>query len=305
MHENQLEVTAEDVRALVAAQFPNWSHLAVTPVASHGTVHLLFRIGPELVARLPMQAADPDVVYAALAAERDAAQTVRGQVPVATPEPVALGAPGDRYPLPWAVYRWIPGSVAHSAHEASSPELGQDVGVLVRALREIPTDGRSFDRPGRGGQLADLDDDVRACLSRDTTPFRVGELADLWSRLRRTPRHEPDVTTHGDLMPGNLLLTDGRLSAVLDVGMLGPADPALDLMPAWNLLQGAGRDAFRSTVDVDGDQWERGKAWAFGQAIGCLDYYRETNPVMSATAVSTLAALLADEERVLPRPPHG
>ena len=50
-----------------------------------------------------------------------------------------------------------------------------------------------------------------------------------------------------------------------------------------------------ATVGSADDEWERGKGWALAQAIGCLAYYRETNPTMSRTAHRTLTALLADE----------
>ena len=44
------------------------------------------------------------------------------------------------------------------------------------------------------------------------------------------------VWVHGDLLPGNLLVVDGRLSAVIDFGVLTVGDPACDLLPAWNLF---------------------------------------------------------------------
>jgi len=295
MHDDQIDVNVADVESLVAEQFPQWRHLPVTPVTSHGTVHLLFRLGDDLVARLPMQLGDPETTYAALAAEQRAARMLLGRVPVATPEPVAIGSRGPACPLPWAVYRWLPGSTA-GEDVAGDTAFARDLAQFVGAVRALDTGGRTFDRSGRGGRLADVDDYVRRCLTRDTTPFSAGELRSLWQRLRRTPRTEPDVMTHGDLMPGNLLVSHGRLSAVIDVATVGPADPALDLQPAWNLLTGAAREAFRVALHVDDHQWDRGRGWAFAQALGCLDYYRETNPVMSQTAVRTLAALLDDED---------
>ena len=100
----------------------------------------------------------------------------------------------------------------------------------------IDTGGRTFTGDGRGGRLADHDQSVAAYLADAEGMIDTVALRTLWARLRGTPRDQPDVTTHGDLMPGNLLVTDGRLAAVIDVGMAGPADPALDLQPAWNLL---------------------------------------------------------------------
>jgi hypothetical protein len=40
----------------------------------------------------------------------------------------------------------------------------------------------------------------------------------------------------GRLLPGNLLVHQGRISAVIDFGCLGVGDPACDLIVAWALL---------------------------------------------------------------------
>lgn len=76
--------------------------------------------------------------------------------------------------------------------------------------------------------------------------------------------------THGDLIPGNLVVRDGRLVGVLDPGLLGPADPALDLIVAWHALADGVRDQFRRGLDCSDLDWERGKAWAFEQSIGLV-----------------------------------
>ena len=64
---------------------------------------------------------------------------------------------------------------------------------------------------------------------------------------------------HADLMPGNLLVSGGRLTAVIDFGCLGTGDPACDLFPAWNLLPPGARDVFRAALDVDDNAWIRGR----------------------------------------------
>jgi aminoglycoside phosphotransferase (APT) family kinase protein len=100
------------------------------------------------------------------------------------------------------------------------------------------------------------------------------------------------VWLHADLMPGNLLLRDGRLAAVIDWGAVAVGDPAVDLMPAWNLLPAGARDTYRRSLGVDDATWERGRGWAVVQASMALPYYVDTNPVMAATARHTLAAVL-------------
>ena len=161
----------------------------------------------------------------------------------------------------------------------------------------MDTGERTFTGDRRGGLLTRQDPYVAAYLDDAAGMIDTAGLREMWTRLRTTQRAAPDVWTHGDLMPGNLLCAHGRLAAVIDVGGLAPADPALDLMPAWNLLDPGTRAVFGDAVGSDRDEWDRGKGWAFAQAIGCLAYYRVTNPPMSETARRTLQALLDDEER--------
>jgi aminoglycoside phosphotransferase (APT) family kinase protein len=304
MHAGQHDVDAATVRRLVASQFPQWRHLAVTPVPSPGTVNAIFRVGDGLAARLPLQGDDPEAVRACLAAEAEAAAELHGSTRVPTPEPVALGEPGAGYPLPWSVQTWLPGSTAFDLDPAASSAFAADLAAFVADVRALDTRGRPFRGTGRGGDLRDQDAWVEECLDRSSGVLDVPPLRALWAELRPLPRADPDLMTHGDLVPGNVLVTrrDGhlRLGGVLDVGGLGPADPALDLVGAWHLLDPGPRRVLRDELATDELQWERGRAWAFAQAIGLVWYYATTNPVMSALGRRTLGRLLDD-----PGPPPG
>lgn len=290
MHADQLDVTVDLVGRLVRGQFPEWGDRAVTAVRSHGTVNALFRIGDELVARFPITPGDPAARRRGLVDEADAARRLHAVSPFPTPEPMGIGEPGAGFPLPWAVYSWVPGTIADVS---GSPAFAEDLARFVLALRDVPTEGRVFTGSWRGGVLTSQDENVADGLERSRSMIDTDALARLWSSLRTTPRTEPDVWAHRDLMPGNLLVTDdGRLAGVIDVGEFTVADPAIDLQPAWNLFDTDARTAFRQALGSDDAEWHRGMAWSFAQAIGCLWYYVETNPVMSRTAHHTLTALL-------------
>jgi aminoglycoside phosphotransferase (APT) family kinase protein len=292
MHAGQLDVTVELVDGLVRTQFPDWSGLAVRAVPSHGTVNALFRIGDDLVARFPILPGEAATIRQELDDEADAARRLRRMSPYPTPEPIAIGAPGEGYPLPWSVYSWVDGTIAYDAEVAGSTAFAEDLARFVLALRAEPTEGRVFTGSWRGGVLTSQDEYIADGLERSRGMIDVDQLARLWAELRTTPRTEPDAWTHRDLMPGNLLVKDGRLAGVIDVGTFTVSDPAMDLQPAWNLLDPTAREAFRLALDSDDAEWRRGMGWSFAQAIGCLWYYVETNPVMSRTAHHTLTALL-------------
>jgi aminoglycoside phosphotransferase (APT) family kinase protein len=234
-------------------------------------------------------------VWFEVRAEADAAHELAGRTRLATPEPVAIGGPGRDYPMPWLVQTWLEGTVAIDADSSESELFATDLAEFISGVRRIDTRGRSYSGYGRGGVLADHDDWIQECLARSEGLLDVEVLSRLWQSMRELPRGDsPDVMNHGDLLPGNLLVHEGRLVGVLDVGGLAPADPALDLVSAWHLLEAGPRQVLHECLGADDEEWERGKAWAFQQAMGAVWYYVDSNPVFSQVGRRTLARITAE-----------
>lgn len=288
MHDDELSIDADVVRALIDEQFPDWSGLDLRPVVAEGTVNAIFRLGDDLAVRLPLQPTDESE----LDAEHRAAAAFAAATSVPSPEIVAVGRPDERYPQAWTVQTWLTGATATDVDPAGSIGLAADLAALITELRAVPTDGRVFSGRGRGGALSDHDEWVATCLERSEGLLDVAPLRELWAEFRGLPHAAPDVMSHGDLLPGNLLVADGRLCGVLDVGGFGPADPALDLICAWNTLDTEPRAALREALGSGDVEWERGRAWAFQQAMGLVWYYVESNPGMSELGRRTLTRLL-------------
>jgi aminoglycoside phosphotransferase (APT) family kinase protein len=295
MHADQLIVPAATVRALVDEQFPQWRELPVRGLESQGTVNAIFRIGNELAARFPLRGADPGRTRDELLAEAEAARELAAHTGFRTPEPVALGEPGAGYPLPWSVQTWLPGVVATDQDPAGSAAFARDLAAFITDVRSIDVGGRTFRGTGRGGDLPSHDAFMEVCFRRSEQLLDVPRLRRMWQQMRVLPRDSgPDLMTHGDLIPGNVLVAGGRLTGVLDVGGLGPADPALDLVGAWHLLDDGPRQVLRDDLGCGDLEWARGQAWAFQQAMGLVWYYVDTNPAMSRTGRRTLARLMAE-----------
>jgi aminoglycoside phosphotransferase (APT) family kinase protein len=289
MHDDQIEIGPETVRELVRRQFPDWQALPVTRHASSGTVNAIFRLGGGLAARFPLRPDDQDKVRRELQAEAEAAAELAGRTRFATPEPVAIGEPGAGYPLPWSVQTWLPGVTAAEDDAGSSREFARDLAEFIGGVRGIGVRDRRFSGRGRGGDLASHDPWVQECLRRSEGLVEVHRLSRIWEVLRDLPRAPGgDVMSHKDLIPGNVLVSGGRLAGVLDVGDLGPADPALDLVGGWHLLEAGPRQEFRAALGSGDLEWQRGMAWAFEQAIGAAWYYRRSNPAMSLMGTRTL-----------------
>ncbi|RKN51910.1 aminoglycoside phosphotransferase family protein [Micromonospora costi] len=298
MHEGQLAVSLRTVRELVDAQFPQWRELPVRRVSSHGTVNAIVRVGDRLTARFPLQPCPLEEAWRWLEREAEAARELLGRTRFPTPEPVALGEPGAGYPLPWSVQTWVPGAVATDQDPGDSYGFAEDLAEFVAGVRAIDTRGRTFGGQGRGGELPAHEEWVQTCFRRSEGLLDVPALRRIWTAMRDLPRGGPDVMNHGDLIPGNVLVSGGRLAGVLDVGGLGPADPSLDLVGAWHLLERGPRQALRRALGCDDVEWERGRAWAFVQALGLVWYYDRTNPAMSGMGRRTLARIVDDPPTV-------
>lgn len=296
MHDDQVDVTTEIVAALIEEQFPRWSGEAIRPLSSTGTVNAVFRVGNDLSARFPLRLADADEVLAVLEREAEASAELARVSRFPVPEPVALGKPGAGYPMPWSVQTWLPGTVASDADPSGSDAFAEDLAAFIAALRDAETRGRVFNGDNRGGVLADHDGWMATCFEESEGLLDVPRLREVWGRFRELPRTSADVMSHGDLIPGNVLVAGDRLGGVLDTGGFGPADPALDLVGAWHLLRPGPREVLRRTLGCDDLEWERGKAWAFEQAMGLVWYYVETNPAMSRLGRRTLERVLESVE---------
>lgn len=294
MHDDQLEISADTVRTVVDDQFPEWRDLPIAPLRSQGTVNAIFRLGDLYTARFPLRPEEPAKVRRWLEEEAEAARELAGVTRFPTPEPVAIGEPGVGYALPWSVQTWLDGTIATDDDPSASVPFALDLAEFVQGVRAMDTRGRTFSGQGRGGDLRDHEEWVETCIAKSTELLDEKALWAMWFGFRDLPSIAEDVMSHGDLIPGNVLVANGRLTGVLDVGGLGAADPALDLVAAWHLLEDEPRAAFRDALGSDDLEWERGRAWAFEQAMGVVWYYRETNPPMARMGMTTMRRLLAD-----------
>ncbi|MGW4291479.1 aminoglycoside phosphotransferase family protein [Micromonospora chersina] len=291
MHADEVLTDADLVRRLLAGQFPHWADRPLRLVASYGTDHDIYRLGDDLAVRLPR------IGWATRQAAREAEWLPRlaPHLPLALPVPVAMGRPAEGYPFDWSVCEWLPGENASTAR-FDLDAAAVDLAAFVAALRRVDT-ADAYPRPprARGADLAELDDGVRDAVRRLGDRVDGGAVLRAWQESLDAPAWDgPGVWVHGDLLPGNLLVVDGRLSAVIDFGGLNVGDPACDLQPAWNVFTGRSRARFRTELAVDDASWLRGRGWALLQAVIALPYYWDTNPGIVRQTSHALREVLAD-----------
>lgn len=293
MHADEVDLDAPLVVRLVAGQFPQWAELPIGPVRFRGTDNALYRLGDEMVVRLPrIQRAT-----LSLDKERQWLPKLAPLLPLDVPVPLAKGMPAEDYPWEWSVYRWLEGETAIDEPIADLEQAATDLAEFVGALQRVdPTDGPP---PGehngfRGEPLAARDAAVRKAIASLGDEIDVGGVTAVWeAALRASVWQRPPVWLHGDLDSRNLLIVEGRLSAVIDFGCLGVGDPACDVMVAWKVLSATIRDSLRAALSIDEATWARGRGWALSQALGALSYYTlETNPVLVREARRWMSEVL-------------
>jgi aminoglycoside phosphotransferase (APT) family kinase protein len=292
MHDDELDIDVDLVRRLLSRQFPRWADLRLEPVASAGTVNALYRLGDHMVVRLPrVERAKGGVEH-----EHEWIPRLSPLLPVTIPPLLGKGVPGEGYPLPWSVFHWIEGENPTADKLAAPDGLAQDVATFIAALRRIDPTGAP---PAyRGGSLMTRDGEVRMWITNLGDAIHTDAVMEVWKKsLQAPPWPRPPVWVHSDLLPGNLLVSRGRLSGVIDFAASGVGDPACDLIVAWNLLPPSVRSDFRAALNTDEATWARGRGWALSMGLGALSYYQDTNPVMATNGRHAILEVLADHHR--------
>lgn len=270
---------------LITQQFPDWGDLPLTRVESAGTDNIIFRLGTDKVMRLPRYAE----AAALVAKELLYLPKFASHLPLAIPTPIAKGEPCADFSWNWSIYHWLEGKDAVHATATDWQETARLLGEFIAALQQIDaTDGPVC---GRGVPLSKRDKVTRSAIA----DLNIDGALAVWEKALQAPVWEGSpVWLHADLHAGNLLVKEGKLSAVIDFGLMGVGDPACDVMVAWTYLPADVRDIFRKASKVDDATWARGRGWALSFGVVALSYHRGKNLVLSNIAQNTIDAILGE-----------
>ena len=260
------EIVASLVSRLVAAQFPQWAGLPVTRLEQFGWDNITFRLGSDLSVRLP----SGDSYAPQVDKEHRWLPVLAPHLPLAIPQPLAKGEPGLGYPWHWSVCKWIEGEPATHEGIADLNDFAIQLADFLSALYKVdpaggpPAGEHSF---FRAGPLASYDGETRDAISAFGDEIDDDAAINLWQTALSEKWSAPPVWVHGDVASGNLLVREGRLSAVIDFGCSAVGDPACDLTIAWTFLSGESRNAFRTRIALDDETWARARGWALWKAL--------------------------------------
>ncbi|WED44349.1 aminoglycoside phosphotransferase family protein [Legionella cardiaca] len=284
MHENELEIDEYLVNALLVSQCPHWAHLPLKAVASSGTDNALFRLGDNYVVRLPRIEWAPGSIKKNIDKENEWLPKIAPFLKKPISEPVFKGCPDKSYPWYWSVTKWNEGHNPSYEKDNEYEFLAKDLACFLNDLHGIKMANGPLSR--RGIPLKELDKETIKAISELTDEIDIRTVTSLWRELSQIPswNNEP-VWLHGDFLPGNILVQNNRLAAVIDFSDVGIGDPACDLVIAWSLLDSHSRNIFKENLQyIDENTWERGRGWALSIALIMLPYYKISNPVLASLA---------------------
>lgn len=254
------------VKKLIATQFPQWNNVDIKPVEHGGWDNRTFHLGNEMLIRLPSAECYAEKV----AKEQYWLPKLAPFLPLAIPTPIAMGQPCKEYPWPWSIYKWIKGEAASYATVTDLCKVAKKLAHFLKTLHCIDTTGGLL--PGahnfyRGGLLQVYDKETRQAISLLKGKINTELAKEIWEKALVTKWEYKPVWVHGDISPGNILIENGKLIAVIDFGGLAIGDPACDLAIAWTYFKDKSRATFYEHLPLDYDTWHRGRAWVLWKAL--------------------------------------
>jgi aminoglycoside phosphotransferase (APT) family kinase protein len=306
LHDNEIPIDVGLVRNLVDYEFPQYAALRLSRLDASGSTNVLFRLGDNLLVRLPRQPGGSS----AIDKERHWMPEVGRHLPVAVPEIIAVGEPAYGYGERWSIVRWLDGELPIVCAPGDPPTaqrsmLAMDLANAILALRAVDVSEAAATDPSlrwyRGRTLTEFDEqthrNIWLCRSIKGLDLDLDAATGVWETALNLPGAVEAATDrwyHSDLVAENLLMTNDRLTGVLDFGGLAVGDPTIDLHGAWELFDSPARTVFRTQLGVGEDEWLRGRAWALAIALGCFTYYWEKMPGRRRDRLAMVQSVLAD-----------
>jgi aminoglycoside phosphotransferase (APT) family kinase protein len=265
---HQVDITHALVSQLITEQFPAWKSLPIKMVKSGGVDNRSFHLGHDMLIRLP----SAEGYAAQVQKEQTWLPQLATSLSMQIPKPIAMGVPSIFYPWHWSIYTWISGQsanlikIAPNDLEYISIQLAQ----FLRELRQIDLKDAPLAGPHnyyRGAHPSVYDMETKSAIAELEGTIDTDKAHAVWSEAISSSWSEPPVWIHGDFSAGNILIKESHLAAVIDFGCMGVGDPACDLVIAWTLLKGKGREFFKEQVALDADTWARARGWALWKAL--------------------------------------
>lgn len=285
------DVTVDEalVRALLRDQHIDMADLPLEGVGA-GWDNAIFRLGDTLSVRMPRRpSAGVSIIN-----EQAWLPLLVEHLPLPIPVPVRIGKPGRAYRWNWSISRWLPGVPA--SETSPHPDQARLFGNFLRALHGLaPQDAPLNEHRGCALENRRRSYDTRLKQLRDADVDFAPQVEEAWHRGLAAPVSHTKCWLHGDLHARNVLVDDGRISAIIDWGDITSGDAATDLAGVWALFDSA--EARRGALEAygaDPSQIARARAWAVSFGITLLVEGMAGDPGYAVMGSDTLRRVAQD-----------
>ena len=183
----------------------------------------VWRISNDLVVRLPRR----NSAFTFVEREIEHLPSIPQDLPLAIPRIEAVGVASELLPGPWFVTQYLPGISGNEATSSECVRGAVDLGVTLASIHALSTENvRNVSARGvvietrRSFFEQELDHLPKWAAKISQDYFDQATLSELESAK---------VFLHGDVHRSNLIVHDGRPTALIDFGDLGYGDRAGDL----------------------------------------------------------------------------
>jgi aminoglycoside phosphotransferase (APT) family kinase protein len=269
--------------------------LEIKPVKKSGNDNKTFHLGNSMSVRLPSDEAYVPQVEK----EQKWLPILAKHLSTPISEPLAKGEPSEDYPHPWSVNKWLDGETLTLENIDDSNQFANDLGKFLVELQSI--DANEGPLAGehnfyRGGDIVVYDDECRDAINNNVNTFNKHLLKEIWELALTSKWAGEPVWVHGDIAPGNILIENGKLCAVIDFGILGVGDPSCDAAMAWTFFDDSSRKTFKNALNFDAETWNRARGWALWKALITYNYNKQSNKAVADEQCNIIEVIINDYE---------
>ncbi|MGM1045682.1 MAG: aminoglycoside phosphotransferase family protein [Bacillota bacterium] len=286
-------INVDLVVRLINEQFPEWSGLEVRPVQFSGHDNRTFHLGEHMSVRLP----SAESYVPQVEKEQIWLPILRQKLSLPISTPLAKGNPNEEYPWPWSINKWLEGETLSPNNINDLNQLARDLGTFLIELQSIDASGGPLAGAHnfhRGGNIVVYDEESRYAIENNKDTFNEHVLKEIWELALDSKWESDPVWVHGDIAPGNILVRDGRLSAVIDFGILGVGDPACDAAMAWTFFDNDSRKIFKHVLNMDEGTWNRARGWAIWKALITYNGNKNSNTAIAEESYHVINIIVDD-----------
>ncbi len=255
------------VKKLLVQQFPQYFGLSIKPVEIQGHDNRTFRLGDDMLIRLPSS----EIYAAKVLKEQKWLPFLAKYISLKIPRPIAIGKPCNIYPWHFSIYEFIDGNSANELEidDLALEKIAFDLANFLKELQAINIDDAPA--PGRhnffrGGNLKIYEEEARLAISNLKDFIDVKSATSLLNKALESSWNKNPIWIHGDLAAGNIIIKNQKLVGIIDFSGIAVGDPACDLTIAWTLFKNESRKIFHQNLDLDDNTWNRARGWALWKA---------------------------------------